>query len=509
LTATGGASIDSSIAGTGTTVGDIKVDATGAISFSGVGTNGNPTGISSEVKQTGSGQGGNILLTGASLTVDDGAKLSASTGGQGNGGGINITAPNSVTLSSNGQISAETSGSGRAGKVAINTPTLNVNGGAKVSTTTTSTVNTGTGGNLTVSANTLNLSGAKSGLLAETKGAANAGSLTLNPYSGGNDLQVNFAQDAQISASTSGSGTGGNIIVSAPNSVTLKGDGSEKGGLSASASNTGDGGRIDIKARRLEMDRATIRSEAESSEAGDISLTLNDLLLLRHNSLISTTAGSAQAPGNGGNITISAPFVVAVPSENNDIIANAFSGNGGQINIIDNYRVFGLKPQNRQSFNTLRQNRTSDISASSQSGIQGNINIQSLSIDPSQGLTNLPVDVIDPSRQIVNGCGASSGTADNAQGEFVVTGRGGLPPSPDDMQSSGAIPPSWVTRDGGNISRSSAPVELPASPSTPPLVEAQGMFINAKGEVVLTAQTPTTTPHQPGIAEPVCSPARR
>ncbi|HEY9831237.1 MAG TPA: hypothetical protein V6D26_11710, partial [Stenomitos sp.] len=82
-------------------------------------------------------------------------------------------------------------------------------------------------------------------------------------------------------------------------------------------------------------------------------------------------------------------------------------------------------------------------------------------------------------------------------------------PRPDDMQTSGAIPPSWVTRDAGNISRSSVPVEPPATPSTPPLVEAQGMFINAKGEVVLTAQTSTTTPHQPGIDELVCSPATK
>ncbi|HEY9832958.1 MAG TPA: hypothetical protein V6D26_20570, partial [Stenomitos sp.] len=310
---------------------------------------------------------------------------------------------------------------------------MDVNGGAKVSTTTTSTDNNaGKGGNITVSANTLNLSGTNSGLFAETKGAGNAGDLTLNSYNG-NDVQVNFAEGAQISASTSGSGKGGNITVSAPNSsVTLKGDGSDKGGLSASASGEGNGGNIDINARRLEMDRATIRSEATNSNAGDIKLTLDDRLLLRHGSLISTTAKT----GNGGNITITAPsaFVVAVPYENNDIIANAFTGNGGQITI-SAYRVFGLKPQNGQSFNTLRQNRTSDISASSQSGIQGVINIQSLSIDPSQGLTNLPVDVADSSRQIVNGCGASSGTAANAQGEFVVTGRGGLPPRPDDMQT--------------------------------------------------------------------------
>jgi large exoprotein involved in heme utilization and adhesion len=350
----------------------------------------------------------------------------------------------------------------------------------------------------------------------------------------GGDIQLQnlsslqLSNGSEISASTK-SGSGGNVSVNAPGgTITLTGDSS----LKAEATEGGQAGNLDITANQLTLRDSSATVSSPQGQAGNLSITANnllldrgeitaatgkrsaqgganinlqvtDLLLLRHRSLISA---NATGDANGGNITISAPFVVAVPSENSDIIANAFSGDGGQINIIDNYRVFGLKPQNRQSFDTLRQNRTSDISASSQSGIQGVINIQSLSIDPSQGLTQLPVEVIDSSPQIANRCAAGNSKSANGQGEFVVTGRGGLPPSPDDMQRSGAITPSWVTRDGGNISRSSAPVEPPATPSTPLLVEAQGMFINAKGEVVLTAQTPTTTPHQPGIAEPLCSP---
>jgi len=441
LTATGGASIDSSIAGTGNKAGDITLNATGAITFSGTGTE-----ISSEVKQGGNGQGGDIFLSANSLTVDDNAKLLASSSG------------------------------------------------------------TGDGGNITVSANTLNLSGKNSGLFAETKGTGTAGNLTLNPYNG-NDLQVIFAQEAQISASTSGSGTGGNVTVSAPNSVTLTGDGSDQGGLSASASDqaTGDGGSININARRLEMNGAIIRSEAQKSQAGDIILNLDDILLLRHNSLISTTAGTAQAPGNGGNITINAPFVIAVPSENSDIIANAFTGNGGEINITAN-RVFGLKQQNGQTFDTLRQNRTSDISASSQFGIQGTVTIQSLNVDPSQGLGELPIEVVDPSNQIATGCGATGGTTANRQSEFVVTGRGGLPAQPDDLQTPGSLSPEWVTRDLGNVNRADIPDELLATDSTDTLVEAQGMFINAKGELILTTQASQTHPSQSGLSTKFCSP---
>jgi hypothetical protein len=481
-------------------------------------------------KTSSSGRAGDVNLQpytgGQTLSVffQDGAEISASSTSSGQGGNIRVTAPQSVTVSGNGSLSATTSSSGQAGTVTITTPTLNVNGGAKVSTTTTSTANdAGKGGDITVRANTLNLSGTGSGLFAETQGAANAGNLTLNPYSG-NDLQLNFTQGTQVSASTSGSGKGGNITVTAPNSVTLSGNGqlavesrgTGAGGnisittpdltvqnnakISASGSGTGQGGNVAVQAGTLKLDRGSIVSQTAQSQAGDITLTLNNLLLLRHNSLISTTAGSAQAPGNGGNITIKAPFVIAVPSENNDIIANAFTGDGGRINITAN-RVFGLKQRNGQSFNTLRNNRTSDISVSSQSGIQGTINIQSLSVDPSQGLTALPIDLIDPSNQISRSCGASA----NRQNQFVVTGRGGLPPSPNDLQTSGAMTPGWVTRESTRTSRAAAKVEPVTSRIATPEVEGQVMVLSAQGDLVLTPQSVSAIPHPSEFPDILCT----
>nr|WP_199784686.1 hypothetical protein [Nostoc sp. 'Lobaria pulmonaria (5183) cyanobiont'] len=55
---------------------------------------------------------------------------------------------------------------------------------------------------------------------------------------------------------------------------------------------------------------------------------------MRHGAQISTTAGTAEAGGNGGNINIDVPsgFIVAVPSENSDITANAFTGTSGRLN---------------------------------------------------------------------------------------------------------------------------------------------------------------------------------
>lgn len=55
---------------------------------------------------------------------------------------------------------------------------------------------------------------------------------------------------------------------------------------------------------------------------------MRDLILVRRNSLISAEALNN---ANGGNIKITQPFIVVVPAENSDIIANAHQSRGGII----------------------------------------------------------------------------------------------------------------------------------------------------------------------------------
>jgi filamentous hemagglutinin family protein len=283
-------------------------------------------------KTSSSGRAGNVNLQphtgGQTLSVlfQDGAEISASSTRSGQGGNIRVTAPQSVTLNGNGQLLAETSGSGQAGNVKITTPTLSINGGARVSTTTKSTDNTaGQGGNLTVRANTLNLSGNNSGLFAETQGAANAGTLELKPYSG-NDLQLIFAEGAKVSASTSGSGTGGNLTVNANNSVTLSGDGQ----LSAEATQGGQAGNLEITANQL-----TLRDSSSAT--------------------VSSTAN-----GTAGNLTVSTPEVILDNSAR--LAATTEAGSGGNIQL--------------QDLRSLQLNNDSEISASTQSGNGGDVSIK-------------------------------------------------------------------------------------------------------------------------------------
>jgi large exoprotein involved in heme utilization and adhesion len=76
----------------------------------------------------------------------------------------------------------------------------------------------------------------------------------------------------------------------------------------------------------------------------------------------------------------------------------------------------------------------SDITASSQFGFSGTVTLDTLNIDPSKGLVALPINLVEPSKQIVAGC-STAGRRGDAAGRFVVLGRGGLPTSPEETMT--------------------------------------------------------------------------
>jgi large exoprotein involved in heme utilization and adhesion len=160
-------------------------------------------------------------------------------------------------------------------------------------------------------------------------------------------------------------------------------------------------------------------------------LNLQDLLSLRNGSKISTTAGTAQAPGDGGNIDIETDFIVADPNENSDISANAFTGRGGQANISAE-AIFGIQ---ERDFPTP----LSDITASSEFGVAGVVEIETPEVDPNRALAALPETSDEV--ELAQGCqaGDEQGTV-----AFFNLGRGGLPPTPEDPLSSETIITPWI-----------------------------------------------------------------
>jgi large exoprotein involved in heme utilization and adhesion len=466
------------------------------------------------------GQGGDIQIDTRTLQLDDG-RINASTFGAGDGGNIAVRASESVDITGTGfnilqeQIIAPalegnltpdrfdqgivtiTGGEGNAGNVSITTPNFVTRNGGLVATTTLAG---GDGGNIAIgTSDTLTLddsligsgtfTGADSGdvmlnarrliarggaqVLTTTFGAGQAGDLTANVSDSIELINITnsgalLATGLFASSAQTASGDGGDININIPEGDLSLRDGAT---VSVSAEGEGNAGDINIDARGIFLDRASISATSTSGEGGNINLRLGEALILRNNSQISTRAGTdAGGGGDGGNMNIEAQFIIGVPQENSDITANAFAGNGGNIEI-STQSIFGL--QVRDELTPL-----SDITASSQLGIDGTIRIDRLSVDPSRGLAELPTAFSDPSDQIVAGCPADRGN------RFVVTGRGGLPTQPSQYRRGRAV---W--RDTRDLSVStSQPQAMDTEPSSPPFVEAQGWIVAENGTVVLTAE---------------------
>ena len=272
-----------------------------------------------------------------------------------------------------------------------------------------------------------------------------------------------------IQADANGTEPAGNVTIDSPGQVTLI-----NSQINSNSNRQGRAGDIEITADRLLLtDNSRINATTLSSDGGNVTLPLGDLLLLREESTISTTAGTAGAGGNSGNIniTLADGIVAAVPRENSDITANAFAGDGGNIQITAS-GIVGL--QFRPELTPL-----SDITASSEFGLDGNVQLDTPDLEANQGLAELPVELIDPSNQISTDClvaGANS---------LTVSGRSGLPDSPDTPNGL-AIWEDWRSLE--NLSNRK-PITLPTARS--PLVEATAVVTDARGQVQLLVSTDT------------------
>ncbi|HEY9668083.1 MAG TPA: filamentous hemagglutinin N-terminal domain-containing protein [Coleofasciculaceae cyanobacterium] len=523
LSVTDGAQLGASTLGRGD-AGNVKITATNTVSFAGVGNNGFSSVAGSTVEQGAEGKGGNVEITTNSLSVTDGAQLGASTRGRGDAGNVRITATNTVSFagvgsdgSSSGATSQVASGAvGNGGNIEITTNSLSVTDGAQL---VANTFGRGNAGSVKITASdTVSFAGVSS----NNSGAFS--SVAPGAEGNGGDVEITtnslFVTDGtQLVAATFGRGDAGNVRITATDMVSFAGVGingfSSAAGSSVQPGAKGNGGDIEITARslsltdafissesrgtgragdiiiqtrqNLELDRSRIRATTQSGDGGNITLRVGDLLLLRDRSLISTTAGEAGTGGDGGNITIDADFIVAVPKENSDITANAFEGRGGNINI-KTQGIYGL--EFREELTPL-----SDITASSRIGVDGEFQLDLLTnVDPSRGLVELPTDVVDASEQIDRRCTPAGRTQQGSS--FTVTGRGGLPPSPNDPLQGESMITNWASLDSDEENHTSPATTTPKSSVPRQFVEAQGWYFNEKGEVVLTASAPEVTPQE-------------
>ncbi|MBD2692073.1 beta strand repeat-containing protein [Anabaena catenula] len=496
--------------------GNITIKTRDQVSFNGTASYGLPSGAISAVEPSAVGKGGNIHITTGSLSVTNGAALSSQTRGKGDAGSILIQAQDMVSFDgvslldfSSGAFSTVSLGAeGKGGDIQIIAGSLSISNRARLNAQSNGM---GKAGNITVTANTFDaVSGGK--LLTSTSSTNPAGDISLRV----SDRVTITGTNSGIFANTTLDATGnsGNIFIN-PQVMILR-DGAK---IAVDNQGSGTGGIIHIQAGTLTLDNdAVISAETASNTGGNIQLQLQDLLLLRRNSLISTTAGTAQAGGNGGNITINTPFIVAFPSENNDITANAFIGNGGRVDITAQ-SIFGLTPRTRADLERLLGTNdptqlnsvslpTSDITAISQANpsLNGQVNLNTLDTDPNNGLVALPTNIVDAAKLISQTCRGAGGTTASQESEFIVTGRGGLPANPTELLNSDAVwydlqPHALLNEKLNSFQKEDK--RLSQRPAA--IVEAQGWVIGADGSITLVAQAPTTTPHNSFVTPVSCS----
>ncbi|MEM6398721.1 MAG: filamentous hemagglutinin N-terminal domain-containing protein [Cyanobacteria bacterium P01_D01_bin.116] len=466
--------------------GNITIKARQDINLDGFNNHGGRSGIFAAIGNPGDpgiGKGGNINIFADSLFLTNGAVIAASTstGSQGNSGKITITTDKQVSLDGTGDEEASTGiftavqpgALGNANNIEIQTDLLNVTNGASL---LTSTAGEGNAGNIKAEARILEVvDGGR--FLTNTDGSGKAGNIILDVQ---DSIILSGSNTGLFANTTEGStGDGGNIFIDPPR-VTIR-DGAK---ITVDSQGAGIGGNVELLAGFLTLDNGKITAETRSNTGGNINLNLQELLLFRNGSNISTTAGNEKFGGDGGNITINSPFVVALPQENSDITANAFSGSGGRVDIQTN-GIFGIQSQPRLTEN-------SDITASSDLGVDGEISIDNPDVNPSKGVEELPTNIVNAAGLIKqNLC-----TAARRGSEFVITGRGGLPASPHNIGDANSTWEDWSVTEKREISQ---PVRRnnqsgKKSELTTPIVEAQGWVVDNNGDIIFTAFPVKVTP---------------
>jgi filamentous hemagglutinin family protein len=523
-----------------------------------------------------SGTAGSIAIETGQLSVTDGALVSPPTLGAGNSGNLIVRASDSVIVARQRSDSPlntalatnSVGGTGRAGNIEIHTRSLRLEAGAGILSSSGGNlegrlITGGAGGNITVNASdSVEVIGSaagsipyQSGIFAGTFGSGKSGDVTLNTR------RLSVRDGGGIRASTLGAGQGGNVTVTADESVEIVG--TTRDGMSPSAIVTASGdlptqtflglqpasgaaGSLSITASRLSVrdgavvsvqsfgtgaagsinvvadsialnSQATIDGTSLSGMGANINLLARDIQL-RNNSRITTDSGGA-----GGNITLNSDILVG--RNNSDITANAKSAVGGRVNVnVPN--ILGFAAASREQvksrlgisddeFAALEVPPTSllpssDIAAISQSSgpaLQGTVTFSASGVNPAQGLVELPQNIFDSAALI-----AANLCTKGAESAFTVTGKGGVPPSPDDTLSSAASQWKWVEEAGSSATDKVRDVtdqqarefgEIPDREVVP----ARGWVVNAQGEVMLVAnevagQLDDRTRHPVSVCQP-------
>ncbi len=359
------------------------------------------TGIAADSAVGNSGSGGDVRIEAQTIMVSDGAQITSNTAGNGDGGEVAIkTAQLTVIDAIVGTESTTPGHDGVGGDVDIEAGTLTVLQGGRISATT---FNNGAAGDVRVRAGDVSLgrgfsltTGIFSGSESETE-RGEGGSVWLSAR------RISLQAGARISATTRGPGNGGSVFVDAA-SVALEGISR----IESASIGEGSAGSVSIISRSSIALRggSSITVKAAKSDAGSIRLIAPDYITLQNSKIL------AEAGLNGGDVFIDPQFVIL---DHSSISANAKLGAGGNITVISD---------------TFLPSE-SGVTASSEKNVQGTVDIQSPDAQLANALTALPGGLLGIEIRLSDRCPMR---LSSELSSFLVIGRGGLPPAPEDLR---------------------------------------------------------------------------
>ena len=424
-----GAELNTSTFGVGNS-GDIDIEVVGNITVSGF----NRSSIESDIGSSAEGDGGDINIRAATISLQDGATIGAVTSGVGDTGDINITTDGDIrveglsdtrftTLILN-RVSGGAEGEGGDINISSGGSFLMTNA-AQISAITEGL---GDSGDVLIEARD-NVSLINSSIFTEvsdgevsgsTGGIGDAGDITIRT---GNLL---LSDGSQLRLDTENEGNAGNAFILAEDSITITGEGPGSGPNRASIvfsaiSSTveedavGEGGNIDITTGRLEINDGFISTETLSQGgAGDITIIVDSLNANDGAQVLASTSGT----GNSGLISIDAQGdVVFRGRDSSDFPSGLFSGIEGNVGEAQDRSSQGIKLTARS---LVISDRAQFSSSTRGNGDAGDIVIN---VSEDLSLSNSLI-IAEVSENVGRGSGGSiiinAGVLELANGSFLL-----------------------------------------------------------------------------------------
>jgi len=378
------------------------------------------------------GIGGNVVLNADRIVIEKQSTLLSDIFGQGKGGTIDLNANVALEvddslLSTMSRTSTKKTINGIGGLVKLKGDKIILKNGAKLQA---GTLSKGSGGEVQISAGDLVVEGAnergrQTGILSETLIASlsnetdevgAAGRVGINAES------ILVRDGGYISTASKGLGDAGEISIDAGHLLM------ENGAIKSEGTHSGAAGSVELRlARGMTLGQASsISVTASQADGGDIRLTTDGRVSLADSELTAAAAGdggsvrllgngnvmladsrvSAEAGQDGGNIEVRSPDTLVL--HRSGLVANAIHGNGGNIAIAAEGYLPSLE---------------SVVSASSEFGLEGSVEIDTPETNVGAGLSILPDNLMEGEVSIAERC------ALRLQGDtssFFINGTGGL-----------------------------------------------------------------------------------